>query len=227
LGRFAESFAVEIGTVTTGDIQRWLDALKLSPQSTRNFRTVLHALFAFAESRGYIFKGGNPVAGTETITASGGEIEIYSPEEIASLLSAAPWEFVPMLALGAFAGLRTAEAERIEWPDIDLAGGWITIGRDKAKTRSRRLVPILPNLRAWLSPYASEKGHVWKGSAKDLQDARAATVKAAGTSWKDNALRHSFISYRLADVQGRRKGFVGGRQFADRGFSALRGIGAA
>ena len=201
LNRFADAFVVDIGNVTTPDVQRWLDGLKLGPQSTKNFRTVLHALFSFAESRGYIFKGGNPVADTETISANGGDIQIYSAKEIAALLDAASPEFVPMIALGAFAGIRTAEAERIEWSDIDLAGEFITIAKGKAKTRSRRLVPILPNLSKWLAPYVGRKCKVWEGNANALQDARAATVKAAGIAWKNNALRHSFISYRLASVQ--------------------------
>ena len=41
LARFAKSFAVDISTVTTADVQRWLDSLKLAPQTAKNFRTVL------------------------------------------------------------------------------------------------------------------------------------------------------------------------------------------
>ena len=85
--------------------------------------------------------------------------------------------------------------------DIDVAGGFITVAAEKAKTRSRRLVPVLPNLAQWLAGYSRKKGKVWKGTPKTLREARAATVKAAGVTWKDNGLRHSFISYRLADTQ--------------------------
>ena len=202
LSTFAKDFSVDIGTITTPDVQRWLDRRKVEPQTARNFRTVLHTLFHFAEARGYVFKGGNPVAGTEHIaTNGGGAIEIYTPAEIAGLLSNAPKDFLPLLALGAFAGLRAAEVERLEWSDIDLGGGFIHVGEDKAKTASRRLVPILTTLSQWLAPYAGRKGLVWNGSPKELRTARAATVKAAGTEWKDNGLRHSFISYRLAEVQ--------------------------
>ncbi len=201
LTRFAEAFVVDISTVATADVQRWLDGLKLAPQSAKNFRTVLHTLFAFAESRGYIFKGGNPVADTEHISANGGKIEIFTPDEIAGLLKAAPVDFLPVVALGAFAGLRTAEIERLEWRDVDLAGGFIHVSADKAKTRSRRLVPVLPNLAQWLAPYVKHAGKIWKRTTNDLQDARAETVEAAGVPWKDNGLRHSFISYRLADIQ--------------------------
>lgn len=201
LTRFAASFAVDISTITTADVQRWLDGLKVAPQTAKNFRTLLHTLFAFAESRGYVFKGGNPVVDTEKISAHGGNIAIYTPEEIALLLKAASKDFLPVIALGAFAGLRAAEVERLEWRNVDLVGGFIHVGGDKAKTRSRRLIPILPNLAAWLAPYAKHTGKIWKAGPNDLRDTRAEAVAAAKTPWKDNGLRHSFISYRLADVQ--------------------------
>ena len=201
LNRFAQSYGVNISNVTTSDVQRWLDGLKVAPQTAKNFRTVLHTLFQFAEQRGYILKGGNPVADTEAIEANGGAIEIYTATEITALLNAAPVEFLPIVALGAFAGMRTAEIERLDWADIDLAGGFITVASDKAKTRSRRLVPVLPSLSAWLAPYAGQTGKVWKAGPNELRDTRAVTVKTAKTPWKDNALRHSFISYRLASIQ--------------------------
>lgn len=201
LARFAADFAVDIGTVTTADVQRWLDGLKVAPQTAKNFRTVLGTLFSFAESRGYIFKGGNPVADVEHISANGGAIEIYTPKEISALLKAAPKAFLPLVALGAFAGLRSAEIERLEWKDLDLPGAFIHVASEKAKTRSRRLVPILPNLAAWLARYSRQKGKVWKGTPKTLREARAATVEKSGVAWKPNALRHSFCSYRLAMTQ--------------------------
>ena len=68
LTRFAKAFSVDISTVTTGDVQRWLDGLKLGSQSVKNFRTVLYTLFEFAEARGYILKGSNPVVSTEAVT---------------------------------------------------------------------------------------------------------------------------------------------------------------
>ena len=201
LTRFAEAFAVDISTVTTADVQKWLDGLKLAPQTAKNFRTVVGTLFSFAESRGYIFKGGNPVDDTEHISANGGRIEIFTPDEITALLKAASRDFLPVIALGAFAGIRTAEIERLDWQDINLAEKFIVISADKAKTASRRIVPIVPNLAQWLAPYATQTGKMWKSTSCDLRFARAVCVKAAKTPWKSNGLRHSFISYRLADIQ--------------------------
>jgi integrase len=202
LNRFSEDFQTDISAVTGPDIQAWLDRLRVAPQTAKNFRTVLFTLFSFAESRGYILKGSNPVADTEGISTKGdGAIEIYTPEEIEKLLKAATPEFMPVIALGAFAGIRVAEIERLEWHDLDFTGGFVHVGADKAKTRSRRLVPMLPNLLAWLAPYACNTGKVWKPGPNLLRDARAETTDGSGVAWKGNALRHSFISYRLADIQ--------------------------
>ena len=202
LARFATSFAVDISNVTGPDVQNWLDRLKVKPRTAKNFRGTLHTFFAFAEARAYILRGSNPVGTVEQIGTNGdGAIQIFAPEEIAALLKAASKEFLPVVAIGAFAGVRAAEIERLDWRDVDLADGLIHIAAAQAKTRSRRLVPILPNLSQWLAPYAEQRGKVWKGGANDLQEARAEAVKAAGVAWKPNALRHSFISYRAADIQ--------------------------
>ena len=55
--------------------------------------------------------------------------------------SASP-AFLPVIAIGAFAGLRAAEIERLECSDIDLVRGQIEVKKKKAKNRSRRLMPI-------------------------------------------------------------------------------------
>jgi integrase len=199
LKRFSDSYAVDISTVTGPEIQQWLNKLGGSEQTVKNYRTVLFTLFKFAAQNGYIIKGSNPVAETETISAPGGAIEIYSPGDIAALLKAASFEFLPFLALGAFAGLRAAEIQRLDWQDI--RDGFVHVAAEKAKTRSRRIVPILPALSAWLKPYADKTGNVWKLGPNVLRRVRAEAAEKAKTPWKDNALRHSFISYRLAETQ--------------------------
>jgi hypothetical protein len=46
-----------------------------------------------------------------------------------------------------------------------------------------------------------QQGKVWKGSPDTLRKVRGQTVKGAARPWKHNALRHSFISYRLPEIQ--------------------------
>jgi len=212
LGRFAADCQKDACNVTTADLQDWLDGLKLAPQGYTNFRRVLHTFFEFAVARNYA--ADNPVQGVEKIKVRNGDVDIYSPVEIARLLAAASPDFLPALAIGAFAGLRSAEIERLEWADVDLAGRLITVGAARAKTATRRVVPIHDNLAEWLQPYASRKGKVWPGSDDMLYRAQEATAAATAVeadeassvkaqkpvAWKANALRHSYASYRFAQT---------------------------
>jgi integrase-like protein/restriction endonuclease len=103
-----------------------------------------------------------------------------------------------MLAIGAFAGLREAEIQRLHWNEIDLARGHIEVTAAKAKSARRRIVPMQPNLTAWLRPYSGMTGNVVPLNARaKLERAR----KVAGlVKWPQNGLRHSFASYRLASI---------------------------
>src|SRR6267142_837623 len=68
-------------------------------------------------------------------------------------LECADSETLPFWAIGAFAGLRRAEIERLAWNEIDFEAGVIEVKESKSKTASRRLVTIQPNLYEWLAPY--------------------------------------------------------------------------
>lgn len=208
LTKLATKFTVNVDTVTTTDIQQWLDGMDAAPRTIRNFRNTASALFKFAEARGYIAKGENPVTATERIkTKNADAIEIYTPQEVARLLAAAPANFRSVLAIQAFAGLRSAEVMRLDWQNVKLDRGHIEITAANAKTASRRIVPILPNLAAWLKDAAKKSGKIFphcRAYFHELQrdiSKRTTTAKLAAVPWKHNALRHSFISYRVADIQ--------------------------
>jgi integrase len=205
--------------VTTARIQEWLDNLmdkqELSAQSYRNNRAVLSVLFTFAASRGYAFD--NPVERVERVKLNGGDVEIFTPREIRRLLDTAKEkfsDFLPCIAIGAFAGLRSAEIERLEWQDIHLAEKYIVVAASKAKTASRRIVPITDNLVQWLADYSKKEGRVFAGGSPlfhNLQRrvAAATAVEAnaekeisaqKAVAWKSNGLRHSYASYRFAQT---------------------------
>lgn len=198
LGRISAAFQKDCCDVTTAEIQHWLDNLKLSTQSYTNFRRVAHVLFQFAVARGYA--ADNPVKGTEAIKVRNGETFIFTPAEIRRLLNAAPPDFLPCLAIGAFAGVRTDEIQRLEWSDVRLDARHIVLGREKSKVASRRIVPICDTLAAWLAPYAAQVGPIWPAAEKTLRIRRAETARNAGVRWKRNALRHSYASYRFAQT---------------------------
>lgn len=105
---------------------------------------------------------------------------------------------IPYMAIGAFTGLRSAEISRLDWSAIDFDSGYIKVSGEITKTQQRRLVPILPNLRAWLLPHKKDSGPV---TFFTFRKGIRRCAKAAGVAWKSNALRHSFGSYRIAEVQ--------------------------
>jgi integrase len=213
LTKFANDFKCPIASVTKAEVQAWLDRLKNSERDRLNFRTKLNTLFRWAWKRGYILE--NPVEKTERPDPEDADIQIYTPAEIQRLINAASKDFLPCLAIGAFAGLRSSEVMRLKWEDINLARGFITASAKKRGTPSRRLVPIQPNLAAWLSDYANSTGYVWPGTDEQFtnaqQDTSAATrietdvekqiAAQEPLKWKHNGLRHSYISYRLAMLQ--------------------------
>lgn len=76
------------------------------------------------------------------------------------LLAATSPETLPLYVLCGFCALRTAEALRLRWEQIDLNQGHVIVGSDQAKTASRRIVSLPDNARRWLLPYARKMGPV-------------------------------------------------------------------
>ena len=204
LSRAAKAFRGYLQRITSSDIESWLDTIKAAGRTRNNYRATLCTLFSFARSRGYLPRNERTEAEL-TMKASdrGGEIGIYTPAELSVMLTGIEQKFLPLVALGALAGLRTAEIHRLEWRDIDFHGGYIVVGTRKAKTGQRRIVPILHALRAWLEPHAQATGPVvpqYSGDAPLLRAFRQA-LKPLKVEMVHNGLCHSFASYRLAAVQ--------------------------
>jgi integrase len=212
LNRFATAFNTNIGSVPARLIDEWLTAKKVGPRSRNNMRTYIVTLFRFARARGYLPKG-LPTEAEDVTKAKdrGGDIGILTPKQLADLFEAADEESKLYFALGAFCGLRSAEVIRLEWQDVNFARGHIQVGKAKSKTATRRLVPIQPNLMQWLSPYRGRTGFVFprsrrfrrartdQGSERAASRAIAHAKKILG-AWPDNALRHSYATYRLAQI---------------------------
>jgi integrase len=215
LQRFERAFHEErLSAVSTAQVEDFLRNLKqarpqakdapkveksISGRSRNNYRGAIRTLFAFAEARGYLPKGDGRIEAVAVAKESDSPIEIFTPEEMAKLFANAKPAMIPFLAIGAFAGLRHAEITRLDWSDVRIKEGFIEVKALNAKTASRRLVPITPNLKRWLHDHRQESGLICAHDNMANQIVRL--VESAGVPWKHNALRRSFISYRVAAIQ--------------------------
>ncbi len=227
VGKFAREFPKQIAAVTGLEIKTWLQALvketskvnKKAPKvpvtnrTRNNFRLGIQTLFSYAKSQRYLPADWNEMEAVPLWKTKDEEVEIFRSDEMTLLLALAPANLVPFLAIGAFAGLRSAEIERLDWSKVNLESGYITVDASIAKTNSRRLVPITPNLKLWLEKSAKPRGLVLElsnvvnalrrlvNTTRPVDPKDPEKFLERQLEWKHNALRHSFCSYRLADVK--------------------------
>jgi len=197
LNQFASAFETNIGSLTTKLIDDWLRGKNLGPRGRNNIRMSIVTFFRFARSRGYLPKGEPTEAeGVPKAKERGGKIGILAPQQLATLFDTADAEAKLYFAIGAFTGIRSAELIRLEWRDVNFTRGHIEVGKDKAKTATRRLAPIQPNLMEWLAPYRGGDGLVF--SSQRAAERSITVAKKTIGAWPTNALRHSYATYRLA-----------------------------
>src|SRR5215510_8634793 len=200
LNRFAAAFHCNIGSVTARLIERWLARPKWSPRTRNNNRGSVVTLFHYARKHGYLPRDEQTEADlVDKAKDTGNKINILTPAQMATLMAKAKGENALYLALAGFAGIRSAEIMRLEWKDFSFKRGHITVAAHKAKTATRRLVPISPNLAEYLRPYHRAEGPLFKGRAEERA---VAFAKRNGIDrWPQNCLRHSYASYRLAAIK--------------------------
>src|ERR1700730_5959091 len=204
--RFCETFAdTGTRTLTSQQIEEWLWSLNVSAQTQKNYRSRLGALFNFAIRRGYIDKEKNPIDDITPPKVRGGKKEIFTVDELRAVLEHAREtnsEALPLIAIGAFAGVRTMERVRLLWEDRAIRGGFLTVGSEDAKTAARRTIKMEPCLQAWLSPFAGLSGLIFDGNDLKFCSQLRNLCKAVGMKKAPkNGLRHSFASYHVAKYQ--------------------------
>jgi integrase len=201
LDDFAKAFNVEVRRLTPPDVRDFLNELKFSSRSFNNHRRALQTFFNFCQSRGWLSRETHLLERIGKRKEAPADIEIFTSAELRKILDAATPKAAPCIALQAFAGVRSEELLRLTWTDLERRKGFIEITAGKAKTAQRRLIPIAPNLSEWLANAPRAGQRVWPHSKPFLFEAmRNATAKAK-VAWKANGLRHSFITYRLAETK--------------------------
>lgn len=200
---FKKDNNIMVTEITPAIIKPWLSGLKWGERTRRNYRDGIGYLNRWCVASGYLTKGTDWLEGVQKYSADiTSEIQVFTPEELTLLLNNADASIVPFIAIQAFSGVRHAEVARLDWSEIKLSDGtgesFIEVKKSKSKVKRRRLVPVQDNLKAWLVKYRKDAGPIceFSNTTKQLLKASADT----GVEWKRNALRKSFISYRLATI---------------------------
>lgn len=198
LGRLAAAMGEKsISQISTADLEAFLSGLTVAAETRNTFRRDIRTLWSFSEKRGWA--EAKTAKNTERARSTEKPPGILRPEEAAALLAHShDAEVRAFHAIGLFSGLRVAEIMALDWREIDFEAGLIHVSAENSKTRSRRLVPIQDNLKAWLQPIAKAAGKVVTRGIRKPQE--AARLAAGITPWPENCMRHSFVSYRLANT---------------------------
>jgi integrase len=187
--RFARDISVDI-------IDDFLNNLNLAPKTVTNYRLSLSLMFTHAIR--LKASGSNPVADAVSPKVTPKEACFFTPEQVASFLSACDDNVVAGYAIAFFTGIRSSEILDLDWSEVYLEQGEIGVRLDIAKGAKRRLVKISDNLRAWIMPHAKRKGKVVKNEYVWNKGRRDARERIGMGKWLDNVARHSFASYHLA-----------------------------
>ncbi len=188
---------VMLPDISTEQIDAWLQGVKWQMTTRKAARQRLITFSRWAKKRGYLGMENRAFEVALDYNVLPKEAEIFTPEEMRRVLAAAGSSpILPLIAIGAFSGMRHTEIVRLDWSEVLWDRNLIEVKGYKSKTRARRLVPLLDNLRAWIEPFAQKSGPVVVHGHPSAATGRVA--EKAGVAWKKNALRHSFCSYRLA-----------------------------
>src|SRR6266496_436125 len=196
LGVFKEAFHCDVSALVPDDVAAFFERLRLSPRSYNNFLRTVRTFLTFAQNHGWLSKEIDLLARVEKRSETRAPVEIFSPSQLTALLKNTSRELAPCFALAAFAGLRAEGILRLDWADVERRSGFIEVAAHQAKTETRRIVPISDNLANWLAIAPRNAERVWQHSKAWFFEAMRNAASDAKIKWKQNALRHSFISYR-------------------------------
>ena len=196
-----ETFAADfperkLGDLTVEDIKDWLDEEDWSPRTRINFLTKISQLYNYSVKHGWVDT--NLAEKIDRPSVEDKEPGILTIEQARNLLEvSSKFDLLPYVAIGLFAGLRSAELLRLDTNAVMLVDRVIVVGQSVAKKRSRRVVEIGDVLSLWLQNGLKPSGPI---VSKGKLSERLAQLKAAAgiEQWPHNALRHSFGSYHLA-----------------------------
>lgn len=126
------------------------------PRTRNNVLGILRQLARFGQRRGHLAREWSGLDAVDRELVPPPPPALYSPDELRRLLAVTGPRLRPVIVLTALCGVRTAEACRLDWPDVTDRG--VIVQAAKAKTRSRRIAPVGDAAGAWLAKDRPEDG---------------------------------------------------------------------
>lgn len=190
-----------LSEVTLDELKDWINDENLQMRTRINYLTKISQLYNYALKRPVKWVDTNLTELIDRPTVEETTPEVFTVEQAKALLeNAGKFGLIPYIALGLFAGLRSAEMMRLDSKDISFENSTIKVGADVAKKRAQRNVDIQPALSAWLAPLADKlrQGGPIVNQSKFRMNKELLLDAAKIERWPENGLRHSFASYHLA-----------------------------
>lgn len=223
--------SMKLTDIGVQEIERWRAGMtsvrvqrELSNKTKNNLLVLMHAIFRHAVKLYGL--PANPVASVDRFRVrSSGDIQVFSPEEVWSLVRAAGSEADAAIFLtAAFTGLRRGEVLGLRWRDVDFSGSTIRVRASYAaghlttpKSGKVRAVPMAPDVASALAElgdrerYTGDDDFVFAGEAGLPLDGdalssryRDALARAGLRPLRFHDLRHTFGTRMIARADIRR-----------------------
>ena len=197
LRSFESTFDGPVSKITAEDMAVYFRKLDFAPENHANQIRVVRTLLNYAKKQEYLPESVNLLKGVTLKKIVRANYLIYKPTEFQALLNSATDELLPPLVLLGYSGVRPNEMRRLTWADIRFETRTVIIDATKAKTASRRTVPLCERGIEWLERFKGAEGLIWSRKSDYWSKALNRLHRGCGIKQLPNGLRHSYISYRL------------------------------
>jgi hypothetical protein len=190
--------------LSPGGVNAWIKTLKKKYETRTRFNIFAAGRTFFNSRPVREIVPVNPFQDTPPKKQQGARLSVLTPAQMKILLALdSPTYFRAWLVAGAFAGLRTIEFKRMSYEAFDYEHSEIVVKSHESKQgeaaapRNITITEALErNMPRGEGPLLG--GSTWKTMGEALDRAREALELNA---WPKNTLRHSFGSYRLAELR--------------------------
>lgn len=201
-----------VALVTNQQVQAFIENNPYGAVTRRHLRTDLATAFKWFRKQKWLqYDPVEAVPVPKVILEEPGILTVAETEALFQANEKEDPEICALLALGAFAGMRSSAIARMDWEELDIEANTILTPAHKTKKNRRQFIEGLPeNLSAWLSlaskktfaitprQFAKRREKAFQRAGLLVTKEQAKRTGQPAKSPPKNCLRHSFVSYHVA-----------------------------